>query len=495
MIDLAGSERGSATSSRGMARFREGANINKSLLALGNCINALAEGSKYIPYRNSKLTRLLKDSIGGNCRTVMISNVSASSMTYEDTYNTLRYADRAKKIKIKLKKNVLSVDFQVGQYAKIVEDLKVQLSECKARVAALEDENAELKNQLENAELKNQVVEETQPEVEEQVNQSKQEISQNLEELEMLKAQLVELQDRQKDYDDLQERLKEFETKQRLEKLDEVNRETLKIKDKKLKDDIKNYIEVTKRYQQMETSIRQLKVKKETYQQTIKRARVLTPEEWLYDSEKKFQKMIEDLDTKILRLVKKQNAIGQSLEIIKNEVPMEDEQFQEKLNIAKGQVQLEHALKISEMLFHENSRTEELLTESLGQLKKLFMCSYSNFKDTETEKSFKDLLSKVSCSVVQFRENKIIETNEETPYDRLGNFFGNIANLNNPTQELVNASYNIQEKVNATLNESFDDKINESSADKSELIVTIMQVRKCILKSDFTKKSKPEIFF
>ena len=128
-------------------------------------------------------------------------------------------------------------------------------------------------------------------------------------------------------------------------------------------------------------------------------------------------------------------------------------------------------------------------------MKKLFMCSYSNFKDTETEKSFKDLLSKVSCSVVQFRENKIIETNEETPYDRLGNFFGNIANLNNPTQELVNASYNIQENVNATLNESFDDKINESSADKSELIVTIMQVRKCILKSDFTKKSKPEIFF
>ena len=74
---------------------------------------------------------MLKDSIGGNCRTVMISNVSPSSMTYEDTYNTLRYADRAKKIKIKLKKNVLSVDFQVGQYAKIVEDLKIQLSECK----------------------------------------------------------------------------------------------------------------------------------------------------------------------------------------------------------------------------------------------------------------------------------------------------------------------------------------------------------------------------
>ena len=101
MIDLAGSERASVAHSRGGSRLREGANINKSLLALGNCINALAEGSKYIPYRNSKLTRLLKDSIGGNCRTVMISNVSPSSMTFEDTYNTLKYADRAKRIKVK----------------------------------------------------------------------------------------------------------------------------------------------------------------------------------------------------------------------------------------------------------------------------------------------------------------------------------------------------------------------------------------------------------
>merc|ERR1712045_1082476 len=111
MIDLAGSERGSATSSRGAARFREGANINKSLLALGGCINALADGAKYIPYRNSKLTRLLKDSIGGTCRTVMIANVSPSAETFEDTFNTLKYADRAKKIKISLKANVLNVNF------------------------------------------------------------------------------------------------------------------------------------------------------------------------------------------------------------------------------------------------------------------------------------------------------------------------------------------------------------------------------------------------
>ena len=74
----------------------------------GNCINALADGSKYIPYRNSKLTRLLKDSIGGNCRTVMITNVSPSNLTYEDTYNSLKYADRAKKIKVSVSYGITS---------------------------------------------------------------------------------------------------------------------------------------------------------------------------------------------------------------------------------------------------------------------------------------------------------------------------------------------------------------------------------------------------
>ncbi|NWQ62667.1 KI18A protein, partial [Neopipo cinnamomea] len=100
LIDLAGSERASATNARG-ARFVEGTNINRSLLALGNVINALADPKrkKHIPYRNSKLTRLLKDSLGGNCRTIMIAAVSPSSLFYDDTYNTLRYANRAKDIK------------------------------------------------------------------------------------------------------------------------------------------------------------------------------------------------------------------------------------------------------------------------------------------------------------------------------------------------------------------------------------------------------------
>ena len=114
MIDLAGSERAANTNNKGM-RMIEGANINKSLLALGNCINALSDAIEkgiknvHIPYRDSKLTRLLKDSLGGNCRTVMISNVSPAAYVFEDTHNTLKYANRAKNIKTNVVRNVLNV--------------------------------------------------------------------------------------------------------------------------------------------------------------------------------------------------------------------------------------------------------------------------------------------------------------------------------------------------------------------------------------------------
>lgn len=141
MIDLAGSERASATGCKG-ARFKEGANINKSLLALGNCINNLADGLSHIPYRDSKLTRLLKDSLGGNCQTVMIANISPSSLSYEDTYNTLRYANRAKKIKTNIKKNIVSCQMHVTGYIKMVEEQKKEINMLKQKLSAFESGTA-----------------------------------------------------------------------------------------------------------------------------------------------------------------------------------------------------------------------------------------------------------------------------------------------------------------------------------------------------------------
>ncbi|CAE7226507.1 unnamed protein product [Rhizoctonia solani] len=137
IIDLAGSERASATKNMG-ERMLEGANINKSLLALGNCINALcATGgrTRHVPYRNSKLTRLLKFSLGGNCRTVMIVCVAPTSTHYEDTQNTLKYANRAKEIKTKVSRNFLNVDRHVAQYVEAISRLNDEVAELKSKLA------------------------------------------------------------------------------------------------------------------------------------------------------------------------------------------------------------------------------------------------------------------------------------------------------------------------------------------------------------------------
>ena len=95
LVDLAGSERPSKTGATG-TRMKEGIKINLSLTALGNVISSLVEAGrgKHIPYRDSKLTRLLQDSLGGNTKTVMIAAIGPADYNYEETLSTLRYANR-----------------------------------------------------------------------------------------------------------------------------------------------------------------------------------------------------------------------------------------------------------------------------------------------------------------------------------------------------------------------------------------------------------------
>ena len=138
LIDLAGSERASKTGHRGI-RMIEGANINRSLLSLGNCINMLHENNSkgstnYIPYRDSKLTRLLKDSLGGNCRTVMIANIAPSHESYEDSHNTLKYANRAKNIKTTVVKNIHNVEYHVSKYTQIIASLKNEIHDLRSQL-------------------------------------------------------------------------------------------------------------------------------------------------------------------------------------------------------------------------------------------------------------------------------------------------------------------------------------------------------------------------
>lgn len=122
LTDLAGSERAKRTKNKGK-RLQEGAAINRSLLALGNCINALAAGARYVNYRDSKLTRLLKEALSGNCKTVMISHVSPEIKHHDETKNTLVYADRANHITTRLQAPELleeAKEFPMSHYQSLV---------------------------------------------------------------------------------------------------------------------------------------------------------------------------------------------------------------------------------------------------------------------------------------------------------------------------------------------------------------------------------------
>lgn len=99
LIDLAGSERGADTKASDSVVRREGAEINKSLLALKECIRAMGTSKKHVPFRQSKLTLVLRDSfIGKNAKTCMIATISPGLSSAENTLNTLRYANRAKEL-------------------------------------------------------------------------------------------------------------------------------------------------------------------------------------------------------------------------------------------------------------------------------------------------------------------------------------------------------------------------------------------------------------
>ncbi|XP_051266011.1 kinesin-like protein KIF3C [Dicentrarchus labrax] len=133
LVDLAGSERQAKTGVQG-ERLKEAAKINLSLSALGNVISALADGrSSHVPYRDSKLTRLLQDSLGGNAKTVMVATLGPASQHYDETLTTLRYANRAKNIQNQPRVNEDPKDALLREFQREIARLRAQLNHRKWR--------------------------------------------------------------------------------------------------------------------------------------------------------------------------------------------------------------------------------------------------------------------------------------------------------------------------------------------------------------------------
>ncbi|KAK7311085.1 hypothetical protein RJT34_08980 [Clitoria ternatea] len=179
LVDLAGSERAKRTGSDGL-RFKEGVHINKGLLALGNVISALGDEKKrkegvHVPYRDSKLTRLLQDSLGGNSRTVMIACISPADINAEETLNTLKYANRARNIQNKPVVNRDPMSNEMLKMRQQLECLQAELCACsggsseevqvlKERIAWLEAANEDLCRELHEYRSRCSVVEQCEKE-------------------------------------------------------------------------------------------------------------------------------------------------------------------------------------------------------------------------------------------------------------------------------------------------------------------------------------------
>ena len=143
LIDMAGNEK--------VAEIKPNTDnffINKSLFTLTNCINGLInnKNSNYIPWRDSKLTRLLKDSLTGNSKVVMIANISPSLLVIDDTYNTLNFAKKIKQLKINVQKNIGNKVIRIDKFDSVIESLKAQIINVKN----------ELKNQEDNSGIYNE---------------------------------------------------------------------------------------------------------------------------------------------------------------------------------------------------------------------------------------------------------------------------------------------------------------------------------------------------
>ena len=352
LVDLAGSERQSKTESTG-ERFVEATKINLSLTCLGSVINKLVSGKQqYIPYRDSKLTMLLQDSLGGNTKTVMIANVGPADYNYDETLNTLWYASRAKKIKNKPRINEDPKDALLRQYQEEIELMKKKLlamgkgdlvmkisgstggknivNEEKQIQKALEDMENERKQFREQSEAAINQIKEQKNRSEEEKKKLIEEIKKKNEENNIKKKEEEELLAKYKNIkskmikgDDTQKKVKEqeIEIKRQREELEIKKREEQRLKEIQEEKE-KNTIDLKKKYDTKKQNIDDLndKIGKVQAQLEAKKRENKENEEKYSEEEDQFRNLILTQEKELKRLEY----------IIKKFVPPEEKERIEK---------------------------------------------------------------------------------------------------------------------------------------------------------------------
>jgi kinesin family protein 3/17 len=411
LVDLAGSERTSKIKDVNGAEGlqAETIHINLSLTALGKVIHALASNKKqHIPYRDSKLTKLLMDSLGGNSKTVMIANIGPADYNIEETLTTLRYADRAKNIKNAPKVNEDPKDAMLKKYKDELERLKRALAEANGGVEIsvnelVSDNNVNNDSRKRIEEIQSQIIEEKKR-IQEEANENikKLEANKNMTEEEIIKL-MEELKKKQEEQNKKVEAKKKLMDKlQKLEEnivLGEKTREQAK-KNEQILNEEKNELKAKEKRQKE----LQEKIKKEEEKARELEANFKNQDDEIEKKTKLFNRLKEDLE----KVEMEGDEIKKEYEISQNEFHNQMEKLNKKISyseeIIKNIVPKKYLKMIFSLMNYDEERDEFFLQgiDDVPQLKKeeknrgLAMSYYDDYEDdyetNEDEAQLKEII-------------------------------------------------------------------------------------------------------
>ena len=421
LVDLAGSERVGKTNATGQT-FDEGKKINLSLTALGSVIDALSQNRKYVPYKDSKLTRLLADSLGGNTKTVMFANISPASYNYDETLGTLRYASRAKLIKNAPVVNEDPKDALLRKYEEEIKALKEKLSNGGNINEVLEEVEEESDDDSEELEEENKkIVRKYTRKKSVYMGDDPEKIAllAKISELEKDLIDNVKLEDDEARYGE--EKIKKKEFVKRIKEQEEENRKFKEYRERQMKEN-----------EEMEKKMKKLQEQKEK------------EEELLKNDANKLQEKINELNSEIEDL-KNEGAKDRSdyLESVK-EISRENDLYKKIINVILNENQFKKICEMSRYI--EDDNLWKIKPFSLKENK----IAFSNVNPSQVDTFIEGNIAKRELIIDGINENpkKIIFKNYENDEDNQKISDKNINNTAKKLNELPNQKLLDDKRIN-----------------------------------------------
>ncbi|XP_072134984.1 kinesin-like protein KIF3C isoform X1 [Mobula birostris] len=396
LVDLAGSERQSKTGVQG-ERLKEAAKINLSLSALGNVISALVDGkSTHIPYRDSKLTRLLEDSLGGNAKTIMVATVGPASSNYDESLTTLRYANRTKNIKNKPRINEDPKDALLREFQEEIARLKAQLE--RRGMLSKKRRKSQKKIILEGEELMDEV-EDTDDNIEKNMENY---LKEQKETLEKEKAAIQDdhnlvAEEKQKL---LEEKEKMMEDLRKEQEATEQLAAKFKAMESKLLVGGKNIIDHTNEQQKMLEQKRQEIAEQKRREREIQQQMMLQDEETL-ELRETYTSLQQEVEMKTKKLKKVRKKLLAKFESVKAEIQdLQNEHVKKRQNLEHAQNELTRDLKLKYLII-ENFIPPEEKNKIMNRL--CFDCEEDQWKFLPLAPADKHQMKKRSTSAVGYK--------------------------------------------------------------------------------------------